>query len=198
MTSMLVILLIAGWIYGAVVWRLRGGAFTAAALTLPLAAFNAWLLILLPAFWAGWSIAGWGAFQTYGNATVDSKNSLDQALARSGLSPLWRDVAGMAIEGLWCMAPVALAIAAVDGWRMGLLIDCIGAGFALQYAIAELTPLHWDLAPLAKAGNEWGEIYTGGWIYAWLICAALVAPREGLSDVWIALARGARVLSPIF
>lgn len=174
-------MLITGSINGAIWWRLRGGALTTlsgwdpgtggmraiAALVisaLPLSAGGRWWVLLAPALWLGWSVAGWGAFQGMGKSPVGVKNPLERLLAR-WMAPLPMCLVGMAIEGAYCLAIPGL----VAGWITaspiaGLIVMFAGVGFSPLYYFAQTRRSVPDLGQFEHGGSELAECLVGGWI----------------------------------
>ena len=123
-------------LWGAVVWRMRGGAFAEATginigtqatraacgllLALPLAilARDPWLLLIAPAVFVGLVICGWAPFMAYGldgNAHVEASpfDWLPRTLGVPQASEMTDFAAWMQI-GLVCMLPSEIAL-----WWLG-------------------------------------------------------------------------------
>ncbi len=166
-------------LWGAVWWRLRGGAFTAltgldpgtggmraiaaAGLVAPLLAVSWHYAALMPAWWVAWSLAGWGAFQSAGTSAPETSNPLCAALVRCGLSGTALCLAGMAIEGVYTLIVPSAVLAALQ-WRVDtLFLPLAGAAFALLYLIAQRFPML-NFGRFARAGSEWGEVFVGAFV----------------------------------
>lgn len=179
-------------LWGGACWRARGGgaadatgfrfwgtsatrAIFALAMLLPLLLLTWHAILLVIAFWAGWSIVGWGAFQ--GMAPGPHRpNTVATALDAAGLHDVtvWYDFAGMAIEGLICLALPALATAAVLAWRASpdvswhavLLRAAIfwlaGLMFAPLYLAGDRLPL--PAIGRFVGGQAWREVFVGAWV----------------------------------
>jgi hypothetical protein len=183
------VIYLAAAIWGGIWWRLRGGAFTAltgidpgtggmraiaaAEMSLPLAIINPRWLLMIPALWVAWSLAGWGAFQSMGTSPVDEKNWIARALERIGFrSPFWNDAVGMAIEGvmvmIWPMLVVAW-LAPPHAW----FVPLSGLMFSPIYLAAQKAPWLPNMGRFARAGSEWAEVGVGAWVGMVILEAAL-------------------------
>ena len=176
-------------VWGGVVWRSRGGGFTALTgldpgtggmralaavwLCLPLASHGWRWLVLIPAMWIGMSIAGWGAFQSMEPPYMtDPKDPLCPILRRLGLANLAGDVVGMWIAGLKCLIVPALAALWPAGPH-GLWLLVAIVWFPVGYLLAIRGRVGVDLGVFAKRGTtQWGEILAGGGIGGTLMAVA--------------------------
>lgn len=183
-------------LYVGIVWRLRGGAFTAltsldpgtdgarlAAAVLIAAPLyfihHDWrALLLVPAVLIGLVLAGWGPFQGMGTENVPGylpERSWLRALPRAlGLQAgtYAHDLLGMIQAGLVCVAPAALLVAWVSHWTVSFpaLVLAAGAGFGAAYSVARI-----GLPTIGKfvTGQAWGEVLAGAGFGAALAAAFL-------------------------
>lgn len=179
---MITAILVAAAIWGGIWWRFRGGAFTAltgidpgtggmraiaaVGMSAPLLLIDWRYVAMMPALWIAWSLAGWGAFQSMGESPIEEKNPVAHGLERIGVtSPMWNDILGMAIEGIFVMAIVSLVPAFVkDDWSFYIFDTLTGAMFAPLYWVAQHSPWKPNLGRFAKGGSEWGEVLVGAFV----------------------------------
>lgn len=183
-------------LWGAVVWRVRGGGLgdafgwklggttvtrllTGLALAAPVAALtrNWWALALAPAIWAGLSVAGWAAFMAYGqdcnrHLAGSPFDWFDRELGIPTASQ-WADAIAWLQAGCVAMLPAALVLLALHlGW-LWMLLPALS--FAPVYWIADTLgargwlPLWRRFVPTEET---WAELAMGGVIGAALWLAA--------------------------
>jgi hypothetical protein len=167
-------------LWGAIWWRMRGGAFTAithigpgtggmraiaaVALGAPLMVFGYVYALIMPALWLSWTTVGWGAFQGMGADPIEAKNPVASGLVKLGVrSPLANCLIGMALEGVLCMVPLAL-VTCFTGFILPCAAMMSGVMFSPLYFLAQRSPWRPNLGPFAKAGSEWGEVLVGAWV----------------------------------
>jgi hypothetical protein len=180
-----------------VLWRLRGGAFTALTgvnpgtqgarvccsvlVAAPLAWLHQdwWLMFLAPALWLGLVTAGWGPFQAMDSGKPSDKGSaitwlLDHVGLRAGVSP-WRCYIGMAAAGIVCMAPSG----AVIGWDWepirGVSVALGGAGFSPLYLAAYRLGLPYTVGGFVDWTTAWAELFVGALVGSLLFVALIGA-----------------------
>ena len=178
-------------LWGAIVWRVRGGAFAAATginigtqatraacgllLALPLAflAHDWWLLLIAPAVLVGLLAVGWGPFMAYGldgNAHVRTSpfDALPRVLGIPKASA-WTDAVAWVQIGPACLALVA-AVLAWRGdvwWWLGLP----ALAFAPVYAACDAAR-HWLPSwRVIDTSEAWAEFVMGAVIGAALALA---------------------------
>lgn len=169
-----------------VVWRLRGGAFTAltglnpgtdgaralAAVLIPLmVSYDAGrpeLLILALPLFVGLMLSGWGPFQGMGlpAAGVPESSWLRwlPLILRLPKGTFWHDFAGMAQAGAVCMCFTYLFALRLGHHAWALLIA--GVMFAPAYALARL---NFPAIKNFAAGQSWGEVFAGAAVGAGLL-----------------------------
>ena len=176
--------------YGAVVWRIRGGAFTAAtgvdlgadggrsfcgaAFAAPLAylAHDWRLLALAPAFFIGLALIGWGPYMDMNADHGNEKPSPWSWIpGRIGIpaDSLAHDLIGMASAGTLCVAFPAGVL-----WWLHLQWWCVlGVGplFAPLYLLADRLPL--PTCVVVDDGPAWGEVFVGALLGVALVVGAL-------------------------
>ena len=174
----MIYLALAAW--GGFCWRARGGgladatgfrfwgtsatrAIFACLMVLPLLPLTWRALLLIPALWGGWSLAGWGAFQDMGaDRNIERPNPVGSLFSR--LKPLAHDMAGMVVEGLICMALPAVAVAVAHPSVRALVVLLCGPLFALLVLTGDRLPLPTLGRFLPAAG--WREVLVGAMVEA--------------------------------
>ena len=170
-------------LWGAIVWRMRGGAFAEATginigtnatrlacgllLAAPLALLTRdwWLLLIAPAVAAGLMAVGWGAFMAYGldgNAHVGNSpfDWLPRNLGVRQGSEMTDAIAW------WQMGPVCLAPAAAVLWWLGFawawLFIPAGAFSAVYWAADMAGARRWlPYFRVVDTPEAWAEIVMG-------------------------------------
>lgn len=188
---MIYAILVAAALWGGIWWRFRGGAFTAltginpgtggmraiaaVCMAAPLLLIDWRYVAMMPALFVAWSLAGWGAFQSMGVSPIEETNPVAHGLERIGVtSPLWNDLLGMAIEGIFVMAIVSLVPAFVKhDWWLYAIDVWTGATFGPLYWIAQHSPWRPNLGRFAKGGSEWGEVLVGAYVAVVVTTSAL-------------------------
>lgn len=184
---------LAAW--GAVGWRLRGGAFTALTgvdpgtdgarflfgslwMAAPCLALDWRAALLIPALFAALLTEGWGGYMALGHETAPPALRLpyDTILRLLGLSrPGWRrDAAGLLLCGLWLLTLPAAAVWRLDGpWRAAAAL-AIGAWMPAAYWLAyQLRPPL--LGKFVDDTTVWGEVFFGA-----ILCPGLFLALGGL------------------
>lgn len=192
-------ILAGGACWNSVMWRFRGGGFTAltgidpgtggmraiaaVGMTAPLVMLGGWAwAVMIPALWIGWSIAGWGAFQGMGKSPVGDKNRLERLLSRF-LSPVPMCLVGMGIEGAYTMTLPGVAA----GWcagsaPIGALVMMSGVGFSPIYWFSQSRKSTPDLGRFEHGGSELAECLVGLWI-GFVLTLAVVSTALALTRV---------------
>lgn len=177
----------------AILWRLGGGAFTTLtgvelttdearlfrAFAGSLAVFSftppfsahAYIYMTIwlapAALYIGVMISGWGPFQGMG---LPSPGMPEQSWMRwlpeqLGLKvgTLAHDLVGMAEAGTVCMAPIAVLLGFLIGFKASAIMLGAGVGFAPCYLLARL---NFPTIPNFAEGQSWGEVFAGALIGA--------------------------------
>lgn len=195
LTAILKIIFIA---YGAVVWRLRGGAWSTwlginmgtettrvvtgllFAIPMALVTGSAWLLVSLTlATWLGLSIAGWGPFMTMGQHETPPKRTwIDIFPMILGLAPhsvAW-DFVGMTVCGFLLFTPMILSFGVIAlSWWMALIIPVSAFLFALDYLLWSRASNIPSIPGFASGSTEWAEFTAGALVsIALLVTVAII------------------------
>jgi hypothetical protein len=181
---MIILLIYIASVWGCFWWRLRGGAFTAwtgydpgtggmraiaaVGMIAPLVFINWHCVYLIPAMWIGWSLAGWGVFQGMGRSLNERPNIMGIFLNKIGVKnqPI-HDLVGMAIEGVYCLIPVAIVIFLIThSLFMAIVVLLSGLMFSPLYFIGQraswVPSIGWFEHPWAR--NEICECLVGAWV----------------------------------
>ncbi len=181
-------------LWGGVCWRARGGGMTdctginpgtggmraiaAVAMVAPLLRANWLAALLMPALWIGWSTSGWAAFMGMADDTVADRAKAKNWLARI-LSPLPSpafNTIGMAIEGMICVLPAAIAIFAVHRtFWLAAAVLLSGVMFTPAYWVVKATPWVPNCGCFipSRSRTAWGETLVGAWVLSVLLWAVL-------------------------
>lgn len=194
LSALLKVLFIA---YGAVVWRLRGGAWNTwlnismgtiatrivtgflFAMPMALATGSWWLLLSLTlATWLGLSIAGWGPFMTMGNhPTPPKKTWIDIFPKMLGLTPgsvAW-DFVGMVACGVLLFTPMVLSFGVIAlSWWMIPIVMIASLLFATDYLLWSKAPQVPNVPGFASGYTEWAEVTAGALVSVLLMVTVAV------------------------
>lgn len=184
------VLLVAYLLWGAVVWRARGGAFHALTginigtqatrlaagllMAAPLAFWHPWALLFAPALFVGLLCVGWGPYMGLGHSTPDRAQGVVDPILHYGFGDretFWSDWCGLALCGLILMV-WSVPIAAV--WHPVTIACVLGAGALLPVAYWAAYRLCLPtLGPLVDDRTVWGECGAGILVAAalWAVCS---------------------------
>lgn len=192
------LLLVSPWImypflvvWGALGWRLRGGAFAGLTginigtqwtrcvfslwMILPLALVDLRLFLLMPALWVALMTTGWGGYMAvyHDGPNTDPRLGFDWVLRHLHLPPqsLWWNLIGLGLNGLWMLAFPAGILAALMGWDHAGKAEILGLWlpFAYYLAVTAKLPL---LGKFVDDETVWGEVFVGAILTSGLWCAS--------------------------
>ena len=179
-------------LFSAVMWRLRGGAFTT--LTgvrlgtdqarifgcVPAMVFaevmaqnlgvSGWVRLGPLAVFAGLVEGGWAPFQEMALMPADMPEAswmrwLPERLGFK-IGTLGHDFIGMMLAGYVCMAPLAMLVLLTAGLYGCVVLLLAGLGFAPCYLLARL---NFPAVKNFAEGQSWGEVFVGALIGAALM-----------------------------
>lgn len=175
---LLIMLIILYVLFGGVVWRMRGGAFTTITdfnpgtdgdrvftsiiFALPLTLIDpVFSSIVMLGIFIGLLISGWGPFQSPGIVSpgIPEESWLRWLPLELGLpiGSVSHDLVGLAEAGLLFVLPMFLGLICI-GVHAWLLL-AMSPVFAISYLIPRLITL--PTIPEFVTGQEWGEIFVG-------------------------------------